>query len=135
MREAQCCQMSNVICQLCERSELMWFKIIFAGALAIILVVSVLTALFGAGRIVQATLETYILKVESCRYDKPRAVVLEEVSEVVPPQEYEETCFVDYNRAKRDIAQGIAQLFVAGPVGWFMFLQVHRLIGERKKKK
>lgn len=112
-----------------------WYKIILASSLAIILVVSALSALFGAGRIVEATLETYVLKVENCRYDKPRAVILGESPEVVPPQEYEETCSVDYNSAKRDIARGVAQFLVAAPVAWFMFLQVRKLVGKGKKKK
>lgn len=112
-----------------------WYKIILASSLAIILVVSALSALFGAGRIVEATLETYILKVENCRYDKPRIIASPEGSELLPPQEYEEICSVDYNRAKRDIARGVAQFLVATPVAWFMFLQVRKLVGERKKKK
>ena len=107
-----------------------WFKIIFASALAVILVVSTITALFGVGRVVNATLRTYILQVEECQY-KPRiaAPVMEGDSEKYID---EQECKVDYNRAKQDVAEGAGAFIVAAPLAWFMYRQARRMMEDTK---
>src|SRR3989338_3964854 len=105
-----------------------WQKVILSAALAIVFVVSALVALFNAGTIVKAVLETYILKVENCRYDyKPVPIDKELIAE-----EPEETCFVDYNSAKRDIANGVGMFVVFAPIAWFMFGQTRKMLSENK---
>lgn len=108
------------------------FKLVFAGALAVILVVSALTALFGAGRVVNATLRTYVLKVEECRHDYPRRVPLEGADEEY--EEPKEECFIDYNATKRDIANGVGMVIVATPLAWFMYRNTRKMIEERKEE-
>lgn len=105
-----------------------WFKIIFAVALSIILVVSTLTTLFGAGRIVNAVLETYVFKVENCRYDYARVPVPEKGD----LGEQKEICEIDYNQAKRSIADGIGMVFVAAPLAWFMFQHTRKMMKETR---
>ncbi|MEX2145175.1 MAG: hypothetical protein WD712_02250 [Candidatus Spechtbacterales bacterium] len=107
-----------------------WFKIIFAAALAAILVVSTLVALFGAGRSVNAALRTYVLKVEECQY-KPRILApTEEGNKETYVDEQE--CKVDYNRAKQDIAEGAGMFLVSAPLAWFMYRQTRRMMNEIK---
>ena len=107
----------------------MWFKTIFAVALAIMLVVGTLTAVFGAGRVLKAVLETYIFNVENCRYDyKTRP--LEVDKDVVA--EPEQICEIDYNSAKRDIAGGIGMFVIFAPLAWFMFKQTRKMMNEMK---
>ncbi|MDX1535152.1 MAG: hypothetical protein R3346_00065 [Candidatus Spechtbacterales bacterium] len=106
-----------------------WFKFLFAAALSIIFVVSTLTALFGAGRVVNAVLETYVLEVENCRYKAaPRPIETEEPIE--RNEEPEETCSIDYNQAKRNIANGTGMFLVAAPLAWFMYGRTRKMIGE-----
>ncbi|MDX1607910.1 MAG: hypothetical protein R3251_01745 [Candidatus Spechtbacterales bacterium] len=109
-----------------------WFKIIFAAALAIILVVSTLVALFGVGRAVNATLRTYVLEVEECRY-RPVPARLDE--EKPQGEEPEETCEVDYNRAKQDIAEGVGMFLVAAPLAWFMYRRTKSMMDEIQEDK
>lgn len=105
-----------------------WQKIILSTALAIVFVVSALTALFGAGRIVNATLETYVFKVENCRFDYSALPI--DGKDVA--QKSEEICSIDYNSAKRDIANGVGMFIVFAPIAWFMFGQTKKLLGENK---
>lgn len=104
-----------------------WFKFLFAAALAIILVVSTLTSLFGAGRVVNAVLETYVFQVENCRYKTVPRPVGDNTEDYEEPQE---TCEIDYNQAKRDIANGVGMFLVAAPLAWFMYGQTKKMIEE-----
>ncbi|OGZ58894.1 MAG: hypothetical protein A2728_00560 [Candidatus Spechtbacteria bacterium RIFCSPHIGHO2_01_FULL_38_11] len=108
----------------------MWFKIIFAGAIAIMLVVGTLTAVFGAGRVLKAVLETYVFDVENCRYDYKTPRPLEVDKDVVA--EPEEVCEIDYNSAKREIANGIGMFVIFAPLAWFMFKQTRKMMNEMK---
>ncbi|OGZ60621.1 MAG: hypothetical protein A2919_01970 [Candidatus Spechtbacteria bacterium RIFCSPLOWO2_01_FULL_43_12] len=106
------------------------FKIIFATALAIILVVSTLVALFGVGRAVNATLRTYILQVEECRY-QPRILAPTEEGDKEKVIDQEE-CKPDYNRAKQDVAEGAGMFIVSAPLAWFMYRQTRRMMEDSK---
>jgi len=108
----------------------MWHKVILALALAVVFVVSTLTALFGAGRIVNATLETFVFKVENCRYDYEPRLVVDKTEE-----ELQEFCAVDYNSAKRDIARGTGMFIVFAPIAWFMFGQTKKSLNDPDLKK
>ncbi|MDP4010533.1 MAG: hypothetical protein Q8P37_01600 [Candidatus Spechtbacteria bacterium] len=106
------------------------FKIIFATALAIILVVSTLVALFGVGKAVNATLRTYILQVEECRY-QPRILAPEKEGDIEKVIDQEE-CSPDYNRAKQDVAEGAGMFIVSAPLAWFMYRQTRRMMEDSK---
>ena len=107
-----------------------WFKVIFAAALAVILVVSTITALFGVGRAVNATLRTYILQVEECRY-QPRILAPTGEGDIEKYAD-EEECSPDYNRAKQDVAEGVGMFVVAAPLAWFMYRQTRRMMEDTK---
>ena len=107
-----------------------WFKVIFAVALSAILVVSALSALFGAGRMLNAGLQTYVFQIEECRYDYPRPIPVEPDGNVLP-QEPQETCFIDHNRAKREIAGGLS-MFIPGVLVATLTLVFTRKIAQRE---
>ena len=92
-------------------------KLLFVAALAIVFVITTITAMFGGGRVLDSVIKTYVLKVETCQYKSVPRVA--EVEFVEPEQE----CKIDYNRAKGDIAGGLAMFLVAAPIAGFAFFR------------
>lgn len=97
-------------------------KFLFVTAISIVFVVTTLLAIFGGGRVLDSVLKNYVLKVETCEYvNQPREVVIENPK--VVNITIEKNCSIDYNRAKADIAGGLAMFLVAAPIAGFTFLR------------
>jgi len=117
-----------------------WLKVILSAAMALVFVVSTIFALFGAGEALSATFRTYVLRVEQCRYDMydmPRAMPLEDKEEaaVTVAQQPKETCAINYNDTKREIANGLARFFVAAPLAAVFFIATWRMVMNETKKR
>lgn len=109
-----------------------WFKLVFAAALAVIFIVATLVALFATTRGANAVFRTYVFKVETCEFKaQPRPVNGDDGQ----AQEHRETCEIDYNGARRDIAEGLATLVVAAPLAWGSFVLTRRQAQGVKQKK
>lgn len=104
-----------------------WLKLTFIVALAIIFVGTSFVAIFGAGRILGQVFKTYIFKYETCEYRPLQARSIEELQQ---EQASEKECYVDYNRAKRDISDGLAMLIIAFPIAWLSQRALRRSIKE-----
>src|SRR3990167_5157107 len=94
-----------------------WLKFIFITALVVIFVGTSFIAIFGAARVLTALFKAYVFKAETCEYmpAKLRPVAMEEPQK----QEFEEPereCKIDYNRAKEDIAEGLAMFIISAPI-------------------
>ena len=97
-------------------------KLIFGVGLIILFVGSTFISLFGAGNALQSVLRTYVFKVEDCNYKyAPRPIDREEYVEP------EETCSIDYNRTKRDIANGLAMFLVSTPIALMSIRQGRKM--------
>jgi len=83
-------------------------QMIIAGAFAIVFIILAVIAVFGGGKAGSAYLKGYVLEVQECRYMPSESKV--EPRHIVD----NEVCEVDKNRAKRDIADGLVMLFIAG---------------------
>ena len=94
-----------------------WLKLIFIIALAIIFIGTAFTAIFGAGKALGQVFKVYVFKYETCEY-KITPVRKEELLLEIP-QESEKECYIDYNRAKKDISEGLALLLIALPIAYF----------------
>ncbi|MEX0916540.1 MAG: hypothetical protein WDZ44_00320 [Candidatus Spechtbacterales bacterium] len=101
-------------------------KLVFTVAIAVVFVVSTFVALFGAGSMLNATLRTYVFKVEECTY-KPIARPIESEGIMEEPQE---ECKVDYNRAKGNIADGLGMFILAAPLALVSFWTTRRTVKE-----
>ncbi len=104
-----------------------WLKLTFIIALAIIFIGTSFVAIFGAGKVLGQVFKVYIFKYETCEY-KPLPV--RSAEEPQPEQASEKECYVDYNRAKRDISDGLAMLIIAFPIAYFSQRALRRLIKE-----
>ena len=104
-----------------------WLKLIFIIALAIIFIGTAFTAIFGAGRVLGQVFKVYIFKYETCEY-KP--IPIRSDNEPKPGEVSEKECYVDYNRAKKDISEGLALLIIAFPIAYFSQRALRRAIKE-----
>jgi len=104
-----------------------WPKLVFTIAIAIVFVVSTFVALFGAGSMLNATLRTYVFKVEECIY-RPVAAPIESEKTVV--EEPQEECKVNSNNAKGNIADGLGMFILAAPLALVSFWQTRRTVKE-----
>lgn len=102
-------------------------KLIFIIALAIIFIGTAFTAIFGAGRVLGQVFKVYVFKYETCEY-KPIPIRLD--NEPKPGEVSERECYVDYNRAKRDISEGLALLIITLPIAYFSQRALRRAIKE-----
>ena len=77
----------------------------------------------GGGRVINAVLKTYVFNVEDCRYDyRP-------IERTETPVNPEETCEIDYNGAKGDIASGLAMLIITLPTGIYLYwFQIRKML-------
>lgn len=102
----------------------MKIQLLIGLGLTILFVGSTFITLFGAGQSLQAVLKTYVFQVEDCKYDyAPRPVNPEE--KFIEPKEI---CFIDYNRTKKDVAEGLAMFLVSAPIAGFAFWQGKKLL-------
>ena len=104
-----------------------WPKLVFTIAIAIVFVVSTFVALFGAGSMLNATLRTYVFKVEECMY---RPMVASVESEKTIAEDPQQECKVDYNNAKGNIADGLGMFILAAPLALVSFWQTRRTVKE-----
>jgi len=106
-------------------------KLIFIIALAIIFVGTTFTAIFGAGRALGQIFKVYIFKYQECEYKA--FPIVKEPSGIPEEQIPEKNCFIDYNRAKKDIAEGLALLIVTIPIIYFSQRTLRKTIKEAKE--
>ena len=104
-----------------------WLKLVFIIALAVIFVGTAFTAVFGAGRVLGQVFKVYVFKYETCEYKTP---ISREPSKPEQEQTPEKECYIDYNRAKRDISEGLALFIIAFPIAYFSQRALRRSIKE-----
>lgn len=110
-----------------------WLRLTFIVSLAILFVGSSFIVIFGGGKLLGQVFKTYAFKYETCEY-KPRPVYIQEPPTEAQEQELsEKECFVDYNQAKKDIAEGLAMLVVSLPVTYLTQRQLRKEIKEVEK--
>ena len=103
-------------------------KMIFVIALAIIFVGTTFTAIFGAGRALGQIFKVYIFKYQECEY---KAIpIARDPGSIMEEQIPEKNCFIDYNQAKRDIAEGLALLIITLPIIYFSQRTLRKTIKE-----
>lgn len=105
-----------------------WLKFIFITALVVIFVGTSFIAIFGAGKVLTALFKTYVFRAETCEYIRMAKPVPAQESQ---PQDFEEPkreCKIDYNRAKEDIAEGLAMFIIAAPIAVILFRKTKNLI-------
>ena len=108
-------------------------KLIFVAGITILFVGSSFISLFGAGRMLEAVLKSYVFKVEICDYGnypyKPVPTMINrDISST--PQEPEKTCKIDYNRLKEDISSGLAMFIISSPLAFVFFRKTRKFIYE-----
>ncbi|HUT96212.1 MAG TPA: hypothetical protein VMW82_01420 [Candidatus Paceibacterota bacterium] len=109
------------------------FKIIFIIALAIIFVVTAFTAIFNAGRILGQVFKVYVFKYQDCEY---KVIPIEVAPNAIPKEQPSiRECSIDYNGAKREIAEGLALLIVSIPIAYISQSSLRKNIKEAKNKK
>lgn len=104
-----------------------WLKLIFIIALAIIFIGTAFTAIFGAGRTLGQVFRVYVFKYETCDYKPLPARSAEEPQQ---EQTLEKECYVDYNRAKGSISDGLAMFLIAFPIAYISQKALRRFIKE-----
>ena len=108
-----------------------WLRFIFIAALLVIFVVSTITALFGAGEMLNALFRTYVFRVETCEYRPPKIITrVPETKEIETVEEPERECKIDYNRSKEDISDGLAMFIIAAPLALVFFIKTRKFIYE-----
>lgn len=104
-----------------------WLKLTFIASLAILFVATSFLAIFSGGRILGQIFKTYVFKYETCEY-KLRPIPLKELQ--AEPEESSRECYIDHNRAKKDIAEGLAMLIVSLPVVYLTQQHLRKEIKE-----
>lgn len=102
-----------------------WLRLVFIAALAIIFIGTTFISIMGAGQVIGQVLKVYVFKYETCEHKYPTVIE--------PGQEKESTekeCYIDYNGAKRQIAQNLAMFIVAFPIAYFSQRALRRAIKE-----
>lgn len=102
-----------------------WLKFIFIVALVIIFVGTSFIAIFGAGKVLTALFKAFVFKVETCEYKPVRT---EKTLPIPGFEAPEQTCKIDYNRAKEDIAEGLAMFIVSIPISLALFKKIKNLL-------
>ena len=92
---------------------------IFVIALAIIFVGTTFTAIFGAGKALGQIFKAYIFKYQECDYKATPIPITRDPESIPIDQVIEKECYIDYNRAKKDIAEGVALLIITVPIIYF----------------
>ena len=101
-------------------------KTVLLVTIAVLFLVSAIISLVSASRLISETTKTYLLGVESCTY-KPVARVLEPTENYIPEKE---ECKVDFNNARRVLADTIAMLIVSLPVAVFTYRRLFKIYRE-----
>lgn len=109
-------------------------RIIFIIALAVIFVVTTFTAIFSAGRALGQIFKVYVFKYQECEYKAITPVRVLDVN-TIKEQISEKECFIDYNRAKQDIAEGLALLIITIPIIYFSQRALRKSIREVNEQK
>jgi hypothetical protein len=91
-------------------------KLILIIALAVIFVGITFTAIFGGGKMLGQIFKAYIFKYEQCDYKAMPLPIAREPESISIDQVIEKECYIDYNQAKKDIAEGLALLIITIPV-------------------
>src|SRR3989338_5885823 len=101
-----------------------WLKFIFIAALIIIFIGTSFIAIFGAGKVLTALFKAYVFKAETCEYKPVRA---EKTLPIPGFEASDQTCKIDYNRAKEDIAEGLAMFLISTPIALILFRKTKNL--------
>lgn len=104
-----------------------WLKLTFIIALAIIFVGTAFTAVFSASRVLGQVFKVYIFKYETCEY---QPIPVRSAEEPQQEQTLEKECYLDYNRAKKDISEGLAMFIIAFPIVYLSQRTLRRAIKE-----
>ncbi len=98
-------------------------KTVLLLTIAVLFLVTSIMSLTSASRIGSETVKTYILEVESCEY----RYLARPVEPEAKPLPEEETCKVDYNRAKEVIVDSVALFLVSLPVALFTYRKLFKI--------
>ncbi|MBI2628187.1 MAG: hypothetical protein HYW71_01980 [Candidatus Niyogibacteria bacterium] len=115
-----------------------YLRFLFLLALVVLFVGTSFSAIFGGGKLLTAVFKAYVLKVETCRYDyisKPLPVAERPAPAELAPAGQEvnkEVCKIDYNDAKRDIAEGLAMMIIAAPIAFLLFRKIKEYLRENQ---
>lgn len=112
-----------------------YLRFLFLLALVVLFVGTSFSAIFGGGKLLTAVFKAYVFKVETCRYDymsKPLPAA-EPVERPAPANQvdYKEVCKIDYNDAKRDVAEGLAMMIIASPIAFLLFRKIKEYLREK----
>ncbi len=106
-------------------------KLTFIAALALLFVVSSIMTILSSSNFLGSVFRTYVLKYETCEYRPlPVMEMTEERMAVKPAAQSEKNCYVDYNQAKWNIAEGLAMLIISFPVAFLTYRQLRREMRE-----
>ena len=108
-------------------------KTIFIIALAIIFVGTTFTAIFGGSKALGQIFKAYIFKYQQCEYKANPIPIVKDPNSMPIDQVIEKDCTIDYNQAKKDIAEGTALLIVTIPIIYFSQRTLRRTIKEVKE--
>lgn len=98
-----------------------WLSLIFSLSLAVLFVGTSFMAVFGAGRALNEVLRTYVFGVEYCEY-----IPISREYDIIS----EPTCKPNTNRAKENVADGLAMLLVGAPVAIISFRNLKKNIKD-----
>lgn len=78
--------------------------------------------------------KAYIFKYEQCDFKAMPLPVTRDAESMPIDQVIERECYIDYNQAKKDIAEGLALLIITIPVSYFSQRALRKAIEESKEK-
>lgn len=110
-----------------------YLRFLFLLALVVLFVGTSFSAIFGGGKLLTAVFKAYVFKVETCRYDyMPKSLPVVPAERQAPTeQDYKEVCKIDYNDAKRDVAEGLAMMIIASPIAFLLFRKIKEYLREK----
>jgi len=94
-------------------------KFLLILAIVVLFVGLSFTAIFNLGKVVNQVLQVYVFQVERCEY------VYQPAPEKGVMERPDEKCVVDYNYAKREVAEGLAYFLIASPLAYLFGRKVY----------
>ncbi len=110
-----------------------YLRFLFLLALVVLFVGTSFSAIFGGGKMLTAVFKAYVFKVETCRYDYlPKSLPVVPIERQAPAsqEDYKEVCKIDYNDAKRDVAEGLAMMIITAPIAFLLFRKIKEYLRE-----
>lgn len=108
---------AGVVSSILTRGTMQFLKSVANLAVVLLFAGTSVAAIVGASKILGASLQAYLFRVETCQYKPVRAPLKPAQNELIEP---EEQCAVDYNQAKRSIADGLGLLIASAPVALYL---------------